>query len=61
MPRIYGMSCRAGGTESRSEVGNCLGRQAYWSGKLCQGKKGEGKSKKLRKVKKEKKERDEER
>ncbi len=48
----------------RSKVGNCLGRQAYWGGKLCQEKKREkekGNAKKLRKVKKEKKERDKER
>ncbi len=51
----------AGPAEPHSEVGNCLGRQAYCGGKLCQEKKGEkekGKAKKLRKVKKEKKERD---
>ncbi len=30
---------QAGPAELRSEVGNCLGRQAYWGSKLCQGKK----------------------
>ncbi len=47
-----------GPVEPRSEVGNCLGRQAYWGGKLCQGKKrrkGEGESEKIEESEKKRK------
>ncbi len=47
----------AGPAEPRREVGNCLGRQAYWGGKLYQEKKrrkGEGKSEKIEESEKRK-------